>query len=196
MDWLKILTKVGVRQSTATRWAPVFGAHAGALGQQAAADFVGQVLVESAMLERLEENLRYSTPERIAAVWPRRFPSAESAVTYVRNPEALANFVYGGRMGNTSPGDGWRFRGRGLLMVTGRSNYASTGSSIGVDLVAEPDRLAEPDIALRASLAWWAKNIKADDIGDVVAITKRVNGSSHALNERRAMTILASTAIA
>lgn len=197
MNWSQIFAKIGVRQTTATRWAPVFAQHTPQeLIQRGLADFLGQVLVESAMLERLEENLRYTTPQRICAVWPKRFPNAESAAPYVSNPEALANFVYGNRMGNVRLGDGYRYRGRGLLMVTGRSNYAVTGKRIGEDLEGQPELMAQPDIALRAALAWWDENIDSAQIGDVAAITKRVNGGTTALNERLAMSHLAEVALA
>ena len=122
--WAEILRACGVRSATASRWAPVFAAEirsgAFSAGDAELDDFLAQILHESAMLERLEEGLSYSA-ERLCAVWPGRFPTIAAAQPYARNPDALANKAYGGRLGNTQPGDGWRFRSRGLMQVTGPS---------------------------------------------------------------------------
>lgn len=93
----------------------------------------------------VEENLTYTTAERVKAVWPSRFKSAAEAKPYVRNPRALAEKVYGGRadLGNTKPGDGWLFRGRGLPQITGRANYAKFG------IEANPDEALKMDVAVR-----------------------------------------------
>lgn len=85
-----------------------------------------------------EENLRYSSASRLTQVWPGRFPNAASTQGYVGNPERLANKVYGGRMGNTEPGDGWRYRGRGLAQITGRDNYRKFGIEASPDLAMDP----------------------------------------------------------
>jgi putative chitinase len=89
------------------------------------------------------ENLNYTTAARIRAVWPKRFPTVASAEPYVRAPEKLANKVYGDRadIGNKYPGDGWRFRGRGLAQITGRGNYAKWG------IDAHPERALQLPIA-------------------------------------------------
>ena len=74
----------------------------------------------------VEENLNYSA-KRLTEVWPKRFPSIAAAKPYANNPERLANSVYGGRLGNDEPGDGWKYRGRGFVQVTGKDNYAKYG---------------------------------------------------------------------
>lgn len=98
-------------------------------------------------MQPISENLNYST-EAMMKAWPSRFPTAASTLGYVRQPQKLANFVYGGRMGNTGPNDGWDYRGRGLPQVTGKEMYAKIGLAIGVDLVANPDLALKPKIAV------------------------------------------------
>lgn len=149
--------------------------------------WLGQLVVESAGLSRMVENLSYSA-ERLCAVWPRRFPSIEAARPYARNPEALAAKVYGNRMGNTQPGDGYRFRGRGFTQITGRENFARYGQMIGVDLIGHPDLAADPVTAARLAAAyWWAHGLNAlADADDIEAITRAINGGVTGLNERKA----------
>lgn len=195
-NWAEALTKCGVKPSTAARWAPVFSSEIKpgtfSAGDAELDDFLGQVLHESGMLEKVEESLTYTTAARICAVWPSRFKTAADAAPCVRNPQALANRVYGGRMGNVQPGDGWRYRGRGLLQVTGRDNYATVGRVLGLDLLANPDLLARPDVALRASIAWWERNIPDSALGNVRRITRIVNGGEAGLEHRVALTDKAS----
>src|SRR6266481_4067159 len=104
-----------------------------------AAAFLAQVAHESSELTHLIENLSYSAA-RLIQVWPRRFPTLKKARTYERNPEKLANYVYASRLGNgdEASGDGWRYRGRGLIQLTGRSNYASCSTATGIDLLQSP----------------------------------------------------------
>jgi putative chitinase len=156
--------------------------------------FLGQVLHESGMLSGLEEGLNYSA-ERLMAVWPTRFPTLESAKPYARNGAVLANKVYGGRMGNVEPGDGFKFRGRGLLQVTGRDNYRAVGKILGIDLEKSPDLLSQPEMALRASIAWWEGNIPDELMGDIKKVTKRVNGGTVGLAHRVEVTDKADRAL-
>lgn len=93
-------------------------------------------------MQPVEENLRYSAA-RLMQVWPKRFPSLSVAQQYANNPQALANKVYGGRLGNVNPNDGWQFRGRGLVQITGRDNYRKFG------IEASPDDASEPGTAVR-----------------------------------------------
>lgn len=198
-EWNQILIACQVKPQTAARWAEVFAAEIQpgtfSAGDSEIDDFLGQILHESGMLERLEEGLSYSA-ERLMAVWPKRFPTLGDAQPYARSPEALANRVYGSRLGNTEPGDGWRYRGRGLVQITGRGNYRATGEALGIDLEADPDQLAAPAIALRASIAWWEKNLPDSVMGDIVAVTRRVNGGTVGLADRERLTDEVGRAIA
>lgn len=108
-------------------------------------------------MQPVVENLRYTTAERIHAVWPSRFPTVASAKGFVLNPEGLANKVYGGRMGNKLPTDGWTYRGRGFVQITGRENYETATRELRVDLVGNPDLALKGDIAARILVAGMAE---------------------------------------
>lgn len=153
--------------------------------------FLGHVAVETAGLTRLEENLMYTTTARLRAVWPSRFKSDASAKPYVRNPVALANLVYGGRMGNedngTADNDGWDKRGSGLLQTTGADNFAQVEKVTGLPVTSQPDLLRTMPAALEAACIYW----KANKIGALVdkpnaieATTKAINGGTHGLADR------------
>jgi putative chitinase len=151
------------------------------------AHWLGQMHVESLGFTRFEENLNYSTG-RLMDVWPQRFPTLASTNGYVHNPERLANFVYAGRLGNTHAGDGWTYRGRGALMITGRGNYAHFGAVIGEDLIANPDHAAWLTIGPRIAAVFWKEhglNALADR-DDVARITRVINGGSVGLEDRKA----------
>lgn len=185
--WVPILYAGGVREPTLSAQAVIFAdtVRQGSFskGRAEIDDFLGQVLHESAMLTRFSEGLSYSA-ERLMAVWPTRFKTLDMAKLYAHNPEALANFVYAGRMGNTEPDDGWRFRGRGPIQLTGRANYARVGDLIGQDLTVLPELMEQPRYALEATIAWWEDKIPDSMLGDPEKITKRVNGGLIGLAER------------
>jgi len=192
-QWNQILISLGVKPITAAIWSTIFAAVMvdGALskGDEELDDFLGQVLHESGRLEHLEEGLYYSTPERIQAVWPSRFPTVDDARPYARNPEALANKVYGGRMGNVNPGDGWRYRGSGLIQCTGSDNLRALQAATGIPVHDHPEILRKPsEENLRVCLAWWEKHIPDGIVGDVLAETKRVNGGTIGLADREHLT--------
>lgn len=151
--------------------------------------FMAQMHVESMGFRKTEEDLSYSA-KRLQAVWPKRFPTAAAAAPFAKNPRALANHVYGGRMGNRgeSSDDGWRYRGRGPKQITGRANYQQIGDDIDVDLEADPELLLDPVIGFKAAVAFWKRagcNRDADR-NDIRAVTKRVNGGYNGLADRRA----------
>lgn len=150
------------------------------------AHFMAQVLHESGGLCIVEENLSYSA-KRMMAIWPKRFPTLESAQPFEKNPQALANKVYGGRMGNSGPDDGWRYIGRGLLQITGRESYERYGSRLGCDLVGEPALAADPQWCLKIAAEEWIDkkcNTFADN-DDITTITKRINGGLIGFDERK-----------
>jgi putative chitinase len=157
------------------------------------AHFMAQVLHESGGLAIEYENLNYSAA-RLPVVWPTRFkPKGPlDPGDYAHNPEKLANSVYGTRMGNTQPGDGYKFRGRGLIQTTGRDGYAE--ATLGVrrhfpaapDLAANPDAVLDPAWCLAVAAAEWEDsgcNALADNDA-LRAITKAINGGLIGLAER------------
>ena len=156
--------------------------------------FLAQVAHESALLEHLIEGLTYTSAKRIVDVWPTRF-TLETAELMVRNPEGLANKVYADRNGNGNEdsGDGYRFRGRGPIQLTGRDNYHSCGQAIDVDLVKNPDLLITSMYgALSAGWFWWSRNLNHfADQGDILRATRAINGGKVGLEERTAIWIAA-----
>jgi putative chitinase len=150
------------------------------------AHFLAQCLHETAGLLLRAENMNYRA-ERLMEVWPNRFPNLEDARPYANNPEALANLVYGGRMGNSEPGDGWRYIGRGLLQLTGRKNYQDVGAKLGLTLTAIPEMASSSQHCLSIAGAYWEMNglNQLADKDDIVAVTRRLNGGTHGLNSRK-----------
>ena len=149
--------------------------------------FIGQCAHESNNFRTLEENLHYSAAA-LMRVWPSRFPDLDVANQYANNPEKIANKVYGGRMGNTEDGDGWKYHGRGLIQLTGKENYANCGSGLNVDLLGDPNLLVTPEYAaLSAGWFWNKKGLNSlADSGDIETITKRINGGLIGLIDRKA----------
>lgn len=199
-EWIRILMSLGVRSTVAADWAPVFANTIGpgtfSAGDADLQDFLGQIIHESEGLTRMGENLRYRTPERLMAVWPTRFRTVASAMPFVNNPEALANSVYAGRLGNIAPDDGWRFRGRSPVQITGRANYEAVGRIVGQDLTVMPELLEQPHFALEAAIAWWEDRIPDSMLGDPIRVTKRVNGGLIGLAHRTELTDDAGQALA
>ena len=158
------------------------------------AHFMAQVLHESGALTVQFENLNYSA-ERLPKVWPSRFKPRGplDPAAYAHNPQKLANEVYGGRMGNTGPDDGWRYRGRGLLQLTGRDAYAAATAFLRTPYPQAPDFAADPDAVMAAdwcvkvaAVEWFVKGCNARaDKDDIVAVTRAINGGTIGLAERR-----------
>ena len=155
-----------------------------------AAAFLAQVFSETGYLQSLEENLNYSA-ERIMQVWPKRF-DRERAVACAHNPERLANTVYADRLGNGNylSGDGFRYRGRGCLMLTGRSNYEQflLDANRMYQMDVKADEIAKYPTAILSAMWFWKKHQlnRFADMGNIDAITREVTGSlADAENRKR-----------
>jgi putative chitinase len=149
--------------------------------------FIGQCMHESGGFKTLQENLNYSAPA-LMRTWPSRFPDLETADKYAHNPELIASKVYAGRMGNTTPEEAGKYIGRGLIQLTGKENYANCGLGLGVDLLGNPDWLATPKYAALSAGWYWRKrnlNELADNM-DIETMTKRINGGTIGLDDRKA----------
>lgn len=151
------------------------------------ANFMGQMSHESMGFTALEENLNYK-PKGLLKTFGRYFKGEDDArKVAAQGPEAIANRVYGGRMGNKDPGDGWKYRGRGYVHLTGRANYAKASEALGIDLLNNPDLAAEPDIAAKIAVWYWNTRVaKKGADGDVLAATKAINGGTNGLADRQA----------
>lgn len=153
------------------------------------AAWVAQVGHESRDLTRWEEGFGY-TAERLRAVFPRQFSSLDLARNYAGDRVATANRVYANRNGNGSEtsGDGWRYRGRGPIQLTGRLNYRAASRALGIDLEADPELALRPEHAFRIACWYWASRHLNElaDRDDVVTITRRINGGLNGLEDRRA----------
>ena len=157
--------------------------------QQAA--FIGQCGHECGNFRILEENLNYRA-ETLCKLWPKRFPSLEFAKQYEKNPRKIANSVYSNRMGNRdeASGDGYRFRGRGCIQLTGHANYYHASQALGVDFVMEPDLVSTPKYAALTAGWFWSTHNCNDlaEAGNWVALTKKINGGTIGLDDRVAHT--------
>ena len=149
--------------------------------------FIGQCSHESGNFRLLSENLNYKAAT-LMKLWPKRFPTQEIANAYEKNPKKIANNVYSSRMGNRdeSSGDGYRFRGRGCIQLTGHANYFHAGKALGVDFVLNPDLVATPKFAsLTAGWFWSTHNCNPPaDALDYTKVTKIINGGTIGLDDR------------
>lgn len=186
LQWELILTQCGVRSDVASSWSNIFSEAITETtfsnGLKELPDFLGQILHESMMLTRLEENLNYTRPERLMQIWPRRFPTLEVARAFIRKPKALANKVYGERLGNVN-GDGWTYRGSGLIMCTGLGNFQAVEEATGMPVCSNPELLRQPEGALAVAIAWWEDKVPDSAVGNRVKIRRAVNGGTIGLEE-------------
>jgi predicted chitinase len=148
--------------------------------------FFGQFALETSGITALEENLFYTTPQRLMAVWPSRFKTVAAAQPYVRNPQKLANLTYGGRLGNVLPNDGWLYRGSGGFHTTGKFNYQLVEKATGKPVVGNPDMLRDPNqsMFLESACVYWRDNKLSKHVGNIKAMTKAVQGGTGGLADR------------
>jgi putative chitinase len=151
------------------------------------AAFIAQCAHESASFTALHENLNYRS-ETLSKVWPKKFP-ASIAEQYAHKPEAIANRAYASRMGNgdEASGDGWRYCGRGLIQLTGKDNYTAFADSIGITPEEVSDYVQTFEGAAQSACWFWESNNlnQYADSGDIETMTKRINGGTLGLEDRK-----------
>jgi putative chitinase len=154
------------------------------------AGFLAQTSHESSDYNTVVENLNYSAMG-LMKTWPKRFPTQKIATQYARNPTKIANKVYADRMGNgpESTGDGWKYRGRGIIQCTGKSNYSLASKELYNDnrLIDNPDLvLTDKTICIEVACWFWKRNNlnHIADTKDIVLMTKRINGGTVGLQDR------------
>jgi putative chitinase len=151
------------------------------------AAFLAQCIHESGGFVFLTENLNYKA-ESLMKVWPRHFPTLEIAKSYERNPQKIANKAYANRMGNgdEKSGDGWRYCGRGLIQLTGKSNYQAFAESIETPLEEIPEYLQTFEGAVQSACWFWETNNlnTLADKKDILGLTKKINGGTIGLDDR------------
>ena len=193
---LGLLEAMGIRHALAVQWLPhlSMAAHRYQIdaNPRRLAAWLATIAHESARLTSVVENLNYSA-QGLAATWPSRYadmagqPTA-TAIRIARRQEDIANLTYAGRLGNGSAGsgDGWRYRGRGLIQITGRANYAQSGAELGLNLIAKPELLEQPYLAALSAAEWWHRHgcNQIADTGDMAAVTRKVNGGLTGLDDR------------
>lgn len=151
------------------------------------ADFIAQTANETGGYRVFHENLNYSA-EALVRTWPSRFTAA-TAAQYARQPERIAAKVYGDRMGNLRPEEGWTFRGRGMLQLTGRANYEAADRRLGIGLDTNPDLAAVPALSLLIACDFYRdrKVFAALDAGDTTKARRITNGGAIGLDHVNAL---------
>ncbi len=188
----QLAAAAGITDDAAVMWRPFLcdaGAVFGITSPKCVAAFLAQVGHESNGFASLAENLNYSS-KALCTVFKKYFPTEESTKGFSRNPERIASRVYADRMGNGNEGtkDGWKYRGRGLIQITGKTNYAECGQMLGLDLLHAPHLLETPKYAaLSAAWYWHSRGLTpiAED-GHFELLTKKINGGLHGFEDRKA----------
>ena len=202
------MVAAGIKRDVAEKWLPYVEqalARFDILSEKQVAAWLAQTAHESGGYVQLSENLNYSDIG-LAGTWPNRFAEIDPATkkpkkdakgfnipnkfakALHRNPEAIANVVYGGRLGNgpIESGEGWKHRGMGLKQLTGKENQKKCGDALGVDFIAKPELLLQPEYASLSAAWFWVdkKCGQLADADDFVGLTKRINGATIGLADR------------
>ena len=183
----------GISAGLVTRWYPhLIAAFAefGITKPAAQAMFIAPVGHESGGFTRTAESLNY-TPQGLLATFGKRITVYQSdmlgrTTAHPANQEAIANLVYADRLGNKSRGDGWKYRGRGLIQITGQDNYRACGAALKLDLVGNPQQLESDANAMRSAGWFWKSRDCGRNANDIEWVTKRINGGVNGLSDRQA----------
>lgn len=182
----------------ATRWFPHLEATLKEFNISKPVDqamFIAQMAHESSGFKTLVESLNYSVDGLMRTFGPlstaKRLSDYQCkmlgrTIQQSAQQEAIANLVYGNRLGNKAPGDGWKYRGRGLKQVTGLNNYSACGAALKIDLVSNPELLERDEYAMRSAGWFWSSNKCGQYGSDVVAATKAINGGLNGIDDRKA----------
>jgi putative chitinase len=156
--------------------------------------FIGQCMHESGGFKITKENLNYSA-SGLMKTWPSRFPDMDTAEKYEHNPVKIASKVYVGRMGNTTSEEAGMYIGRGLIQLTGKDNYKAASEALGEDLLANPQLVEEPRYAALTAGWYWNKKGLNALVDDIETMTKRINGGTIGLDDRKAKINMALNAL-
>ncbi|HHL5212157.1 TPA: glycoside hydrolase family 19 protein [Klebsiella pneumoniae] len=188
----------GLGAGLASRWFPHIDAALKEFGITSPVDvamFIAQVGHESGSFSTLVESLNYAAERLVPLFGPRRITEQQAAAlgrtkTQPANQQAIANLIYGGdwgkrNLGNQAPGDGWKYRGRGLKQITGLANYRDCGIALKVDLITHPELLEQDSYAARSAAWFYVAKGCLKYSGNLVQVTKIINGGSNGIEDRR-----------
>ena len=175
-----------VQQSRVDTFAPIIESHRSSFSsEENFLLFLANIFTETGRLAKIEEGFNWSAAG-LVKFFPSYFPNVQAAQQVIaQGPQAIANKIYGRvSLGNTQPGDGWKYRGRGLLQTTGKANYQTLSKAVGVDYVTNPDELLKPEVAVKSAVFYW--NSRCKGVTDLTQSRKLVNGGLNGIDECKA----------